>query len=79
MVTQNDNSARRVEPVKVDLLIGDRVRIKRGQPWAEEYGTFMGMEWVLTLGKYLYKIKLDSGQNVLQTRGHFIAQPIERN
>ncbi len=77
MDKQNDTSARGVETVKVDLLVGDRVRIKRGQPWAEEYGTFMGMEWVLTLGKFLYKIKLDSGQNVLQTRGHFIAHLIE--
>lgn len=45
---------------------GCRIRIKRGQPWEEEYGTLIAMEGAL------YKIKLDNGESVLQTRGHFI-------
>jgi len=63
--------------IKVDLLIGDRIRIKRGQPYSEEYGTYVGMEYVATLKSYLYKIRLDSGFETLQTRGHFITKPIE--
>lgn len=61
--------------VKVDMEIGDRVRIKRGQPWGEELGTYVGAED--TLSGLMYKIKLDNGFSVLHTRGHFITHPIE--
>lgn len=59
-----------IASVDVDMAVGDRVRIKRGQPWAEEYGTYIGTE--NTPVGLLYKIKLDNGFSVLQTRGHFI-------
>jgi hypothetical protein len=63
--------------MRVDLEIGDRVRIKRGQPWAECYGTYIGVED--TLVGMMYKIKLDNGFSVLQTRGYFITHPVEVN
>ena len=53
-----------------DIEVGTRVRIKRGQPWAEEYGTYVGD--AKTLVGVMHKIELDNGRSVLQTRGHFI-------
>lgn len=57
----------------MDTEYGARVRIKKLQPWAEEYGTCIGYEQGI-LGT-LYKIKLDNGHIVMHTRYQFITLP----
>jgi hypothetical protein len=52
------------------MKVGDRVRIKKAQPWAGEYGTYLRDE--ITPVGMLYRIKLDNGVSVLQKRNNFI-------
>ncbi len=49
---------------------GDRVQIKRGQPWAGEKNTYTGEE--NTLVGIKHKIQLDNGFGVLQDRNNFV-------
>jgi hypothetical protein len=54
----------------IDMEVGDRIRIKKLQLWAEEYGVYIGDEDT-PVGRF-HKLRLDNGQLVLQSRGHFI-------
>ncbi len=50
--------------METDLKEGCRVKIKKGQPWEGEEGTYIGYE--ATPVGLLRRVELDNGRSVLQ-------------